>query len=182
MQFDVEIGGRRRRIVITSGDGFAVDVDGQRRHVDAARIDAQTVSLIIGEVRPKGDSGQAVGSQSGPARSYEVALSRDSGTGTLIAPLGLVSVPIALNGRRRRGEHAGPAGAGPQRIVAPMPGKIVRVLVQPGQAVHARQPLVVVEAMKMENELRADRDGTVTDLSVHEGDSVEAGALLVVLV
>ena len=51
-------------------------------------------------------------------------------------------------------------GAGPQRVVAPMPGKVVRVLVKPGDEVKPRQGLVVVEAMKMENELRAARDGT----------------------
>jgi biotin carboxyl carrier protein len=62
-----------------------------------------------------------------------------------------------------------------------MPGKVVRVLVRPGDTVRARQPLVVVEAMKMENELRAPRDGTVSDVTAREGASVEAGALLVVL-
>ena len=67
------------------------------------------------------------------------------------------------------------------RIVAPMPGKVVRVLVKAGDTVRARQPVVVVEAMKMENELRADREGTVAEIHAHEGASVEAGALLVVL-
>jgi biotin carboxyl carrier protein len=60
-----------------------------------------------------------------------------------------------------------------------MPGKIVRVLVAAGETVHARQPLVVVEAMKMENELRAGRDGTVAKIHVKEGASVDAGAPLV---
>ena len=60
-----------------------------------------------------------------------------------------------------------------------MPGKIVRVLVGAGDAVHARQPLIVVEAMKMENELRAVRDGTVAEIHVKEGASVEAGAPLI---
>jgi biotin carboxyl carrier protein len=62
-----------------------------------------------------------------------------------------------------------------------MPGKVVRVLVQAGDVVSARQPLVVVEAMKMENELRAGRDGTVAGVHAFEGESVEAGALLVVI-
>ena len=90
---------------------------------------------------------------------------------------------LALNGRRNRGsgsERAQP-GSGPQRIVSPMPGKIVRVLVKSGEAVRARQPLVVVEAMKMENELRALRDGTVVEIYAREGTSVDAGALLVVV-
>ena len=62
-----------------------------------------------------------------------------------------------------------------------MPGKVVRVLAKTGDSVHARQPLVVVEAMKMENELRASHDGTVAEVHVREGMSVEAGALLLVI-
>ena len=62
-----------------------------------------------------------------------------------------------------------------------MPGKIVRVSVTPGEAVRARQTIVVIEAMKMENELKAGRDGTVAELHAREGASVDAGALLVVI-
>ena len=58
----------------------------------------------------------------------------------------------AVGGRK---ERRGAPGSGPQRLVAPMPGKVVRVLVKPGDTVRARQPIVVIEAMKMENELRA---------------------------
>ena len=93
-------------------------------------------------------------------------------------------VAVCVNGRRRlgrkaEGEQAG--GSGPLRIVAPMPGKIVRVLVRTGEAVHARQPLIVIEAMKMENELRAAGSGTVAEIRVTDGQSVEAGALLAVI-
>ena len=62
-----------------------------------------------------------------------------------------------------------------------MPGKIVKVLVRPGDAVAARQGVVIVEAMKMENELRSQNSGTVSDVRVKEGDSVEAGAILVIV-
>jgi len=62
-----------------------------------------------------------------------------------------------------------------------MPGRIVKVLVKPGDAVTARQGLVVVEAMKMENELRASRAGVVRDVRVAEGASVEANTLLMVV-
>ncbi len=62
-----------------------------------------------------------------------------------------------------------------------MPGKIVRVGVKTGDTVRARQTVVVVEAMKMENELKAARDGVVSELRAVEGASVEAGALLVVI-
>ena len=62
-----------------------------------------------------------------------------------------------------------------------MPGKVVKVLVAPGDEVVLRQGLVVVEAMKMENELRAGRAGVVREVLVVEGASVEAGAPLVVI-
>ena len=65
--------------------------------------------------------------------------------------------------------------------MSPMPGKIVRLLVKTGDQVQAKQGLVVVEAMKMENELRAARDGRVRELSVTEGQSVDAGAVLLVV-
>jgi biotin carboxyl carrier protein len=62
-----------------------------------------------------------------------------------------------------------------------MPGKVVRVLVTPGAAVKARQGLVVVEAMKMENEVRALGDGYVREVLAVEGQSVDAGAPLVIV-
>ena len=64
---------------------------------------------------------------------------------------------------------------------APMPGRVLRVLVNAGDPVTARQGVVVVEAMKMENELVSPRDGRVREIHVTEGVSVEAGRLLVVI-
>ena len=83
-------------------------------------------------------------------------------------------------GRRSR-DAGGSKGTGPQRVLAPMPGKVVRVLVKAGDEVTARQGLVVVEAMKMENELRSARQGRVRDVLVVEGQSVEAGTALIVV-
>jgi biotin carboxyl carrier protein len=74
---------------------------------------------------------------------------------------------------------AGPSGPAP--ILAPMPGLIVRVSVKPGDRVEAGQGLVVMEAMKMENELRATAPGTVRRVEVVAGMAVEKGALLVAL-
>lgn len=70
---------------------------------------------------------------------------------------------------------------GPQRIDAPMPGKVVRVLVKAGDEVTEGQGLVVVEAMKMENELKSPKAGKVLELLAVEGAAVEAGAKLVVI-
>jgi biotin carboxyl carrier protein len=72
-------------------------------------------------------------------------------------------------------------GSGRQNIVAPMPGKVVRVLVQAGDAVDEGQGLVVVEAMKMQNELKAARPGRVIEVRAVAGDTVGAGDTLVVL-
>ena len=66
-------------------------------------------------------------------------------------------------------------------VTAPMPGRIVRILVKPGDEVAHRQGVVVVEAMKMENELGAPKAGRVKDVAVTEGQSVEAGRLLIVI-
>ena len=66
-------------------------------------------------------------------------------------------------------------------MVAPMPGRIAKVLVKVGDVVAVRQGLVVVEAMKMENELRSPRAGTVVEVRAVEGARVESQALLVVV-
>lgn len=167
MQYEVEIGGRLLHVAVTrAGDGFAVTVDGRTRQVDAARIDAHTLSLLVDTVWSK-----------------EVSIAADPVGGQLGVHVGATPVTVTLNGRRRWGrkdEGAGTA-SGPQRLVAPMPGKVVRVLVKSGDPVTVRQPVVVVEAMKMENELRASRVGTVGEIHVSEGMSVDAGALLLVI-
>jgi biotin carboxyl carrier protein len=70
---------------------------------------------------------------------------------------------------------------GPQRVESPMPGKVVRVLVKQGDHVEEGQGLVVVEAMKMENELKSPKAGVVAELHAQEGQAVEAGAKLAVV-
>ncbi len=81
-----------------------------------------------------------------------------------------------------RGSSApGPPRPWALRLTAPMPGRVVRVLEAPGADVVAGQGLVVIEAMKMENELEAPRAGRVQEVAVREGQAVEAGALLAVV-
>jgi biotin carboxyl carrier protein len=76
---------------------------------------------------------------------------------------------------------SGAARAGPAHLKAPMPGLVVRILVTPGQAIEPGQGLVVLEAMKMENELRAGAAGTVRSVPVEPGQAVEKGQVLVEL-
>ena len=176
MQYEVEVGGRRRQVMVTrTGGTFAVALDGQTRRVDAARIDAQTLSLLVDTVSPA----HATVTNSG----YEVSIVLDPAVSQLAVHVGGVPVGVGLNGRRRWGrtDEGRAPGSGPQRLKAPMPGKVIRVLVQVGERVGPRQPVVVVEAMKMENELRASRDGTVAEIHAREGMSVDAGALLIVI-
>ena len=177
MQYEVDIGGRRLQVVVTRTDGvFAVSIDGRVRYVDAARIDEHTLSLLIG------GADDVDVARSGNV-SREVSIAADPVSGQLGVHVGSTPIAAVLNGRRRWGrkDEGGATGSGPQRLAAPMPGKVVRVLVNSGDRVAARQPVVVVEAMKMENELRASREGTVAEIHVREGMSVEAGALLVVI-
>ena len=87
----------------------------------------------------------------------------------------------ALRERARRG-RAEAGSSGPTKVHAIIPGVVVSVSVAPGDAVTAGQQLLVVEAMKMQNELRAPRDGTVEQVAVGAGSTIELGDLLLVLV
>ena len=73
------------------------------------------------------------------------------------------------------------AHTGPLKLTAPMPGKIVKVLVGEGDVVEAGRGVLVMEAMKMENELKATRGGTIQEIKVKEGQAVEMGALLLII-
>jgi biotin carboxyl carrier protein len=110
--------------------------------------------------------------------SYEVFIEED--TGHLAVHLGKRTYRVrASDVRRHRRANAASAGLdGLVRITAPIPGRVARVLVEPGQRVARGDGVVVVEAMKMENELRAPRDGVIGDVEVVEGQGVEGGALL----
>src|SRR5205823_3265962 len=90
------------------------------------------------------------------------------------------SIAVTLLDARRKllaqaAARAGAPAEGPQSVRSPMPGKVVKVLVQPGDVVQAGAGVVVVEAMKMENELKAPRGGTVKQVRVREGQAVESG-------
>ncbi len=99
-----------------------------------------------------------------------------------IAPVGAATAPAAAPAAVAEAPAAAPAvtGAG-DTVVAPMPGTILKVNVSKGDSVKAGQVLVVLEAMKMENEILAPKDGTVTQVVTAKGSSVDTGAALVVL-
>jgi len=174
MNFEVEIGDRVRAVgVVRKGTLLHVTIDGTTHIVDAHRVGESAWSLLV-----RGD-----GADDAP-RSVDASFAQMAGGDLDVHVDGrVVSLQIRPAGSFGRQKKAGPGGSasGPQRIVAPMPGKVVRVLVKPGDEVRARQGLVVVEAMKMENELKAARDGRVRDVSVVEGQSVDAGAVLLVV-
>jgi biotin carboxyl carrier protein len=79
------------------------------------------------------------------------------------------------------GANSGLQLQGRQRVSVPMPGKVIAVLVSEGDSVEKGQGLVIVEAMKMENEVRAPINGKVTEIKVKPGDAIEAGAVLVIV-
>ena len=112
----------------------------------------------------------------------EVAVTPSGATAEVLVTFRGRLAAVTVNGRRTGpAADTGRQAHGEQPVVAPMPGRVVRVLVAPGDEVAARQGVVVVEAMKMENELRAPKKGRVKDVSVSPGTSVEAGRVLVVI-
>jgi biotin carboxyl carrier protein len=184
MTFEVGVGDRVRTVtVVRQGTLLHVALDGHTHIVDARRLSAARLSLLV----QNGTSGLPVQSVDASfAISPQTARAAADGEADFevhVAGRATVAVQVRQAGafRRLKKEGTGAAGAGPQRVMAPMPGKIVRVLVKAGDPVTAKQGLVVVEAMKMENELRAARDGRVRELMVGEGQSVDAGAVLLVV-
>ena len=146
------------------GDSWRIKLDGEPVSADAIEIAPHTLSILLdGEsheihVRPSGDG----------------LLKLQAGTQEFIAE---VIDPRAWSGRR----HGGIEAEGRQQVVAPMPGKVIRVLVREGETVQAGQGLLVVEAMKMQNEVRSPKSGTVERVLVKEGQPVIAGEALCVV-
>jgi biotin carboxyl carrier protein len=169
MTFEIEANGRPHIVSVervAAGDRYRVTLDGRSRVVDAVRVSPDRLSLIFS------DAGHA---------SVETGFADGLSVGELTVHLDSGTVTTALNGRRLRRGAATASSAGEQRIVAPMPGRILRVLAAPGDMVAARQPVIVVEAMKMENELSCLRPGRVKEVGVTVGESVEAGRLLAIV-
>ena len=163
MKLDATVDGKTVRVDVRGeGGGYRVAFEDRQFEVDFYDSGRDFVSLLI------------------DGRSYEVGLEkRANGYGVFFSDDTLdVELTDAL--ASRAAAHKKDA-SGPARIAAPMPGKLVRLLVEVGQQVDSGQGLVVIEAMKMENELRAPRAGKVKEMPVQEGQAVDAGALLIVI-
>jgi biotin carboxyl carrier protein len=164
LTLEVEVDGVLRRLVVERGDeGCVVDVDGRAIPVDISEPSPGVLSLLIG-----GRSYRCVRTVFADEETIAV-----SGRQYRVA----VSDPRSLRSQRRRPG----AGNGTLQIKASMPGRVARVLVTPGDAVVAHQGIVVIEAMKMQNELKAARDGRVAEVRVAAGDKVASGQVLAVL-
>jgi len=186
MTFELEVGGSTRRVEVR---GAEVLVDDRIFRVDVAKA-GQVWSLFLGSVddAPRGHG--TVAGEVAPTQSHEVSIVERTAD-DLVARVNGRDVPVKVasrdarhhggSARSRPGGRTDVASAGSHRVVAPMPGRIAKVLVKVGDRVAARQGLVVVEAMKMENELRSPGEGVVTEVAVREGALVQASAVLVVV-
>jgi acetyl/propionyl-CoA carboxylase alpha subunit len=160
----LEIGGKKRRVELPAdiGDGTGLIecvVDGRSVEVDVCLLQPGVLSLLVA------------------GRQYRCVL---DGNGVVIGGRRFgfeVEDPRSLQGRR--GSGAGTDG--PRSLKSPMPGRVVRVLVEAGQEVEEGQALVVIEAMKMQNELKSPKAGRVVRVAVGVGNTVGAGEVLAVV-
>ena len=161
MLLDATVDGRTLRVLVQGKDGhYTVTVDGRELEVDLCDPGGDFVSLLI------------------EGRSHEAGLEKRPSGYLVVLADDLIGVDLAdAAGGEAPALKKTPTG--PQRMSAPMPGKVVRLLAGPGDLVAAGAALVVVEAMKMENELRAPRDGVVRAVHVSTGDAVAPGRPLV---
>jgi biotin carboxyl carrier protein len=146
------------------GAAWRVTLDGRPVAVDAAEIAPNTLSILL--------DGQSFEINMTPSPDGKLKL--QTGSREFTAE---VADPRAWSGRR----HGSVEAEGRQQIVAPMPGKVVRLLVREGDRVEASQGLLVVEAMKMQNEIRSPKSGTVERVLTKEGQPVNAGDVLCVV-
>jgi biotin carboxyl carrier protein len=164
MNYDIIIEGTPHRLELArNGELWDCRLDGDPVTVNAVYSRPNVISFIIN------------------GRAYEVK--RELSPNDLHIWVGgaryhaEVRDPRSLRSRRA----VSGAARGPRKLAAPMPGKVVRILVAEGEAVEAGQGVMVVEAMKMQNEMKSPRAGTVRQLLVGEGASVNAGDVLAII-
>lgn len=150
---------------------FKVDLEGRTYHIDAHTMPSEIVSVLIDN------------------KSYDLDLEKTNPHDSLDGRLGVrvrgrVIYLEMLDERRKKMKDAQMtrfSESGIVRIASPMPGKVLRVMVSQGQSVKEGDGLVVIEAMKMENELRAPRDGIIKEIVANPGESVDGSALLLTI-
>ena len=163
MLYDVTIDGKNYRLELNRVEGhWSVRLDGRELDVDAVLVRPDVLSLRIG------NSG------------YEVKSERQANDLNLWVGSTRFAVevrdPRSLRGRSRTADDRGP-----KKITASMPGKVVRLLVREGDGVEAGAGVVVVEAMKMQNEIKSPKKGTIQKILVAEGAAVNAGDGLLIV-
>ncbi|HEX4642753.1 MAG TPA: biotin/lipoyl-containing protein [Candidatus Acidoferrales bacterium] len=165
MKYEITIDGARRSVEFSppkDSARAALAIDGRQVDADAVRISGDVYSILLS------------------GRSVEVTVEETSGGLLLRANGREFHVEIIDPRSWRRGRGAGIELEGQQQLLAPMPGKIVRVLVAAGEQVSAGQGLLVIEAMKMQNEIRSPKSGKVEKLA-REGQTVNAGEVLAIV-
>jgi len=165
MTYDVIVDGKTHRLELTRGENtWLCRVDDHMIEVDAALTARDVLSVLVG-----GDA-------------FEVKRER-SLQGELHLVIGSARYAVDVQDPRslRTRRAVGGGEAGPQKITAPMPGKIVRVMVAVGDEVKAGQGVIVMEAMKMQNEMKSPKDGNVQKILTSEGSTVNPGDTLAVI-
>ena len=162
MKYEIRISGKTRTVDLhRDGARWQISLDGAATDADAIEIAPGIFSILLNgeshEIRVAPNSDGTLTVQDGP---HEFKAE--------------VADPRAWRGRK----HGAVEAEGRQKIVAPMPGKVIRLLVRPGDKVEAGQGLLVVEAMKMQNEVKSPKTGTVEKLQAKEGQPVNAGDIL----
>ena len=166
MNYVATIGEREVTVTVEAngGSSYEVIIDGVRSVVDARRVAHHLWSILQGNKTVEADVFRL------PGEEFEVLLNGDRHKFSL------------MNEQRKMMLRAGAKkSSGRAMLTSPMPGKIVKLLVEVGQEVEADHGLIVVEAMKMENELKSAGAGTITEIFVKEGDVVESGANLLLV-
>ena len=162
MTYDVIIDGRTHRVEVERGrDGMQVRVDGKAMTVDAVIAERDVMSLLI------------------EGRSYDIKRETTAASEHMVVR-GITFTSEVRDPRALRSRQAAAAASdtGPKKLVSPMPGKVVRILAPAGTAVEAGQGVVVVEAMKMQNEIKSPKAGVVQSIAVTEGMAVNSGDVL----
>ena len=173
MTYDVVIADQVYRVELqrdsAEPNAWSARVNGRELRFNAVSAGRDVLSIVLG------------------GRSYEVLRENIAGNAdggaTVNIVIGGMRYPAELRDPRAlRSRRAGGAqGQGPRKIVSPMPGKVVRLLVAEGASVIAGGGVLVIEAMKMQNELKAPKDGVVKRIAVTVGASVNAGDVLAVI-